>query len=212
VYLERMEMVHMNLIKKMAAGLTLVVALACLTGCGTTSNNFPAATGESALAPTSDKFNVGDMVIVTFSGVESMITQHEERIKEDGTITLPHIGAITAVGKSPGELQKEIRTRHIEEKYFTSSPHITVRGRDRFYFGTGEVRQPIRYPYVEGMTVLKAIGSAGDFTDFAKKSKVSVTRLDGRKFGVNCDKALDTPALDLPVYPGDRVHVPRRLF
>jgi len=215
VYLEGIEeMAHMNLIKKMAGVVTLVVVFACLTGCETTNTfqEFPPVAGDHTAAPTSDKFNAGDLVIVTFSGVESLITQHEERIKEDGTITLPYIGAVAAVGKSPGDLQKEIRTKYIEGRIYTESLNITVRGQDRFYYVTGEVRQPSRYPYVEGMTVLKAIGSAGDFTDFAKKSKVTVTRLDGRKFKVDCDEALDNPKLDLPVYPGDRVHVPRRLL
>jgi hypothetical protein len=29
---------------------------------------------------------------------------------------------------------------------------------------------------------------------------------------VNCTKALDDPSLDLPVSPGDKIHVKRRLW
>ena len=60
--------------------------------------------------------------------------------------------------------------------------------------------------------MLKAIASAGGFTDFANKKKVKLTRVDGRTQTVNCVKALDNPSLDLEVYPGDKIHVPRRLW
>jgi protein involved in polysaccharide export with SLBB domain len=59
---------------------------------------------------------------------------------------------------------------------------------------------------------LKVIASAGGFTDFANKKKVKLTRVDGRTQIVNCPKALDNPSLDPEVYPGDTIHVPRRLW
>lgn len=208
-------MVELKLIKKLAEVVFLALTFALLVGCqgpGTNQDFMPAAGGPTP-APTSEKFNPGDLVIVTFSGLsDAVIPQHEERVKEDGTITLPFIGSVVAQGKGPGELQKEIRSKYIEGKIYPESINVTVKGQDRFYFVGGEVRSPNRYIYGEGMTVLKAIQSAGDFTDFARKTKVSVTRLDGRKFTINCEKALEKPELDLPVYPGDRVHVPRRFL
>ena len=63
------------------------------------------------------------------------------------------------------------------------------------------------------MTVLKAIQSASDFTDFAKKKKVQLTRSNGRKKEtINCEKARQDPKLDLPIYPGDNIYVPRRFW
>jgi len=59
---------------------------------------------------------------------------------------------------------------------------------------------------------LKAVSSAGGFTDFAKKTTVTVTRLDGTIFTINCNRAAEKPELDLPVYPGDRVNVARRFM
>jgi polysaccharide export outer membrane protein len=161
--------------------------------------------------PSSEKFNVGDLVVVNFSGLSDvMIPPHEERVKEDGTITLPFIGSVVARGKGPGELQKEIRAKYVEGKIYPANLNVTVKGQERSFFVDGEVRMPNRYVWAEGMTVLKAVASAGGFTDFAKRSKVTVTRMDGRKFTINCEKAMENPELDLPVYPGDRVLVPRR--
>jgi len=74
------------------------------------------------------------------------------------------------------------------------------------------VKGPARQTYIERTTVLKAIASAQGFTDFAKKKAVRLSRVDGRKFTVNCVKAREDSSLDLEVYPGDRVFVPRKIF
>jgi hypothetical protein len=64
------------------------------------------------------------------------------------------------------------------------------------------------------MTLLKAIAAAGDFTAFAQKKSVEVTRANGKKLRpVNCIRALRNPRkYDIPIYPGDHIHVPRRWF
>ena len=83
--------------------------------------------------------------------------------------------------------------------------------KSRFFFVTGEVRGPNRYEYSTDLTVLKAITTAGGFTDYAKPSAVVVTRANGEQSKVDCKKAKSNPKLDLPIYPGDQVTVPRRL-
>lgn len=202
-------MVPKMFIPKIIAPLLLVAALA-ITGCQTPDAGVGAT--KSVPAPVStEMFNVGDLVVVTFSGIESPIAPHEERIKEDGTITLTYIGSIKAVGRTPGELQRDIRTQYITNKIYTENLNVTVKASERFFFVGGQVRSPNRYLYAEGMTVLKAIQSAGDFNEFAKRTKVQVTRGDGRTIIVNCKKAIDRPELDIPIFPGDRINVPRSL-
>ena len=66
-------------------------------------------------------------------------------------------------------------------------------------------------PYLSEMTVLKAIQTAGDFTDFSRKTQIQVIRANGHKEKlVNYNKALGNPKLDLPIFPGDQVIVPKR--
>jgi polysaccharide export outer membrane protein len=91
---------------------------------------------------------------------------------------------------------------------------VTVKHQEstRWYYVDGEVKSPARQIYNSRITVLKAIASAGGFTDFANKKKVKLTRVDGRTQIVNCPKALDNPRLDPEVYPGDKIQVPRRLW
>jgi protein involved in polysaccharide export with SLBB domain len=66
--------------------------------------------------------------------------------------------------------------------------------------------------YAGPITVSKAITSAGDFTDFANRSSVILTRSNGDRFKLNLNKILAGDQPDPPVYPGDQIEVGRRLF
>ena len=79
----------------------------------------------------------------------------EEKIKEDGTITLLLNQTFKAAGKTRGELEKEIRERYVPRllQYMT----VTVKQQDRWYYVDGEVKSPNRQIYNSRITVLKAI-------------------------------------------------------
>jgi polysaccharide export outer membrane protein len=193
-------------------GLTLAV-VASLTGCQSTSTDRikfsevhdSEAPQDSALETM--KFGKDDLVIVTFAGSEDM-QPHEERIKEDGTITLQHIGSITAAGKTTGELQREIHDAFVPSYYKRLT--VTVKTDRLLYYVQGYVRQSGRQEYRGSTTVLKAIASAGDFNEFADRKNVVLTRKDGTRIIVNCIKAAKDSSLDLLVFPGDKIEVTLR--
>ncbi|MEO6035590.1 MAG: polysaccharide biosynthesis/export family protein [Verrucomicrobiota bacterium] len=176
-----------------------ILATSCRTG----------GTGPGPVEdPPSIELRVGETVRVIFSnGSTTQIPPHEEQIKQDGTITLVQIGSVRAAGKTSGELQTELQKAY--SKYYRDM-NVTVQVPDRSYSVGGQVKAPDRKPYVGPTTVIKAIQSAGDFTDFANRKKVRLTRANGKSYIVNCIKALENPKLDLPVYPGDSIHVPQR--
>lgn len=157
------------------------------------------------------RFHVGETVNIIFSGTPDPMEfpPHEETIKEDGNITLPLIGSVQALDKTAGELQKEIHDLYVPKYYVRLN--VVVKPGDLLYYVQGEVKTPGRQLYVGETTVTKAITSAGDFTDFASH-KVTLIRANGDRVKVNVDKALDNPALDAKVYPGDHIYVPRRIF
>lgn len=206
-------MAYMNLLKKLAGCFALAMALGWLTGCETTNPGaFGPGGGTLPPPPVGDiGFNVGDLVIVNFSGVEQPPQAHEERVKDDGTITLPLVGSLVAKGKTAGELQKEILAKYVPSLY-TASLNVTVKTQDRYFFVGGEVKGSSRFPWTDGMTLVKAIQTAGGFTDFAKRSKVRLTRLTGKTLIINYDRALEKPEFDVPVYPGDTINVPRKVI
>lgn len=207
-------------------GITLLAVLVAflVTGCETTQTPqsgasgaaVPAAGGSTAAAANKainpDVLRPNDLVTVVFSGVSAAPARHEERIKEDGSLTLPLNLRVQAADKTVGQLQREIYNLYVP-KYFREQLTVTVAPENRFFFVDGDVRNPNRYVYAGEMTVMKAIAAAGGFTDFADKKKVKLNRANnGEKLVVDCVKAVKNPALDKPVFPGDQIVVPRRFF
>jgi protein involved in polysaccharide export with SLBB domain len=173
-------------------------------------------TAQSAPAfGVADVFHVGDTVSLAFSGASDvLIPPYQETIKDDGTITPPVIGPtvgpIAVAGKSSGDLQKELQEQYNK---FYKNLTVTVQPGSRYYYVTGEVKTEGPKPYLGETDIIKAISSAGGFTDFANKKKVQLTRSGAKRpITVNCIKALQDPRADLPVYPGDKIYVPRRWF
>ena len=224
----------MNSLSKIIAQCFPTVFLApfmvVMTGCGTThyadqdspsTNNAPAISGTPVSVPLSaagsqtnpagpDTLRAGDRINVSFSGLPVPIEKHEEQIREDGYINPPFLGrTIKAAGKSIGQLQEELQKLYVPD-YFKSAT-ITVRRQDSYFFVGGEVKSPGQKPYLSEMSVLKAIQTAGDFTDFSKKTKIQVIRANGHKEKpVNYNRAIGNPKLDLPIFPGDQIIVPKR--
>lgn len=149
-----------------------------------------------------------DLVEVKFSGNPTPPADSSERIKEDGTISLPLIGSIQAEGKTAGQLQKEIHDRYVPSFYRQLT--VTVKTELRVFLVYGEVRQPGRLPYGGQITALGAIAAAGGYTDFAARKRIELTRSTGEQFIINGERAEDDPSQDLQVVPGDRIYVPRR--
>jgi protein involved in polysaccharide export with SLBB domain len=205
-----------------ALGLAGVILLLC--GCESLSGP-PGGTGtapnESATAVSAqpvgdaggggiDELRVGDRITVTFSDIPGAPPPIEQKIREDGKIVLILGLEVTAAGKKAGDLAQEIKEAYVP-KYFKRLT-VNVKPEERVIYVGGQVRAPNRYIHVGEMTVLRAIKVAGDFTDYAKKTDVQVIRADGSKFKINCKKALKDPKFDVPIYPGDAIHVPQRFW
>jgi polysaccharide export outer membrane protein len=170
--------------------------------------------GDTNLAPRSsselDRLHVGDVMTIDFSDLPVLVSSREERIKEDGTVTLMEGKSFVAAGKTRGELEREIHDYYVPRFYLKMTVSIRQKDQTQFYYVRGEVKAPARQIYVSRIQLLQAIASAGDFTDFARKSAVLLTRADGRKVTINCLKARKDPSLNLEIFPGDIIDVPRR--
>jgi protein involved in polysaccharide export with SLBB domain len=161
-----------------------------------------AYTGRIDSAADTLVLHVGDLVTIHLPDAAQPF---EDRVKEDGTITLPLIGSIVVVGKTARELGKQLR-----EKYARLGIVIPAPREDFVYYVAGEVKSPGLQEYIGETTVTKAIQAAGDFTEFANKKKVKLIHPDGR-YEVITDllKAINPPH-DPAVHPGDRIEVPRK--
>lgn len=175
----------------------------------------PAGESRSAVPaapsrPGTDVLQVGDPLTAVFSDTPTPLAPLDVTIREDGTITLLFNKQFHAAGKTRGELEKEVHDAYVPSYYQNLT--VTLKTQTQFYHVGGEVKVPNRYPYINATTVLKAVQSAGDFTDFARKTKVKLIRTDGHLLVLDCRKAKLNPSLDLPVFPGDRIDVPRRTW
>jgi protein involved in polysaccharide export with SLBB domain len=204
------------------AGLILVCSGLLLTGCKTgSSQQYSDLPGTTAAETTNaapvppvvsgtDMFRPGDTMTITFTDTPDTKAPMTQQVREDGTITLLENQTFVVTNKTRGPLEQEIRARYVPKIYLRLTVSITPMS--QFFYVGGEVKAPQRQLYTGPITVLKAIQSCGDFTDFANKKQVSLVRNDGRTLTVNCVKAIKNPTLDLPVYPGDKIHVPRSVF
>ena len=192
-----------------AALLALFVPVG-FTGCQSADTNAPGK-GIGAVV-TSDVLQAGDHITITLTGPPDLkeLKPIEQTIKDDGTIGLSLIGSVKAAGKKKGELEKDIHDLYVPKYY--KHLNVVVTPDNRFYYVYGYVKTPSRQVHIGEITVTKAIASSGGFSEYARMTKVRLTRSNGEVIIVDCDKALKDPKLDLPVYPGDNIYVPLRTF
>lgn len=190
----------------------LVLVLLCFLGiaCETPGPSPRSAQPVGLGGDSTDILKVGEKVQVLLSDLPTGNLLHDLTISEDGKITLHLDQSFVAAGKTRSKLEAEIRTRYVPSFYTKMT--VTVKQEERFVYVGGFVKAPNRYPYTPGLTVLKAISAAGDFSEFGDKTKVTITRTGDVKEAMDCKAAIENPKLDRSLFPGDRIYVPRRGF
>jgi polysaccharide export outer membrane protein len=151
----------------------------------------------------------GDLIAIAFSDVDKPPPPLTINVPESGVITLPFNVHVQAMGKSTPELEKDIRDSYVPNIYVTLT--VSVKVERRAFFVDGEVKAPGRLEYVGEITTLRALSTAGGFTDFANRKKIEVRRSGGHRFVVNWYDALKDQNKDLPIYPGDHIIVMRKV-
>jgi polysaccharide export outer membrane protein len=199
----------LKFIKKELVFLTLLVAMVSLLSwwSGCIPKDRPTVLPPSALQAT-DTLQVNDVVTVIISNIPKPPDPHQERIREDGTITLPLVGQYEAQGKTQSQVQKELT--ELYDKYYRGHV-VTVSSEARYFYVTGEVKMPGKAAYIPSMTFSRAIAVAGGYSTFASKTRVRVTSADGKySRRVNARDIEKDSSKDFPNMPGDIIDVPKR--
>lgn len=132
----------------------------------------------------------------------------------EGTISFPLIGTVEVSGKSPAQVETEIRTRLADG--YLNNPQVSVLVKEyksKKISVFGQVRRPGTLGFTEGMTIVEAVSQAGGFTPMARENAVTVTReLEGKKesYTVPVESIGKGRAPQFYVRPGDVVFVPPR--
>jgi polysaccharide export outer membrane protein len=189
----------------------LGMLLGVVAGCGTPSGGGaarPPATNEIFSV---DLVHVGDQIRIVYEG-PGQIQPTDAQVPESGMITIHQGEQIRVAGKKADDIAQEIRTLFTVTKQIYKRFAVVVQVQNRSISVGGDVRTPNSFTFEGGMTVLKAINRAGGFTEFADRKNVLVTRFNGQQLTVNCKAALKKPELDIPLFPGDRITVPRGIL
>jgi polysaccharide export outer membrane protein len=195
-----------------------ILALALLSGCASapTDSGTPSTeTGSVSAADTqsADYLRPGDRIKIVYNDIPDVPTPTEQVVPEDGRILLPRGVEVVVIGKKRTDVEREIASIYVDEKRIYRKITVTIERMASFISVGGEVRMPSSVVYRGDMTVTAAIAAAGGFTEYANRSRVVVTRAANKKqIDVNVRKAVRDPQLDLLLYPGDQVYVPRSLL
>ncbi|WP_036384330.1 polysaccharide biosynthesis/export family protein [Muricauda sp. MAR_2010_75] len=211
----------MGIIKKEGLHLVLLATIALLvTSCASrkdvvyfqNSNNFETLVDKNTFSP---KFKVDDLVGIHISTLNPEASvpfnlfrgsqedgmrpeQVDYLVDQDGEIDFPVIGKIKIAGLSPEEVRVLLREKLSD---YLKDPIINIRLRNFTVTVLGDVNNPGTYR-VEGerITLLEAIGLAGDLTIKGRRDNVMVIRdFDGTKVYTKVDLT-DKEVLNSPVY------------
>ena len=196
--------------KRFCHSVFLLALALTLASCGSTPPSGPRGTLPEVASPTESRLRVGDQIQVR---IETSTTQppqaYDLSLDENGEIALPLINRLKAEGLTTSELAQRIQAAYVPRYYVRCSVNVLVAS--RFFYVGGEIRSPGRYPWTQDVTLLKAINTAGGFSDFANRARVELTRgKDKQVFDGNDLRA--HPEKDVPVQPGDSIYVPRSIF
>ena len=194
------------ILKGWIPALGLFVLAATWTGCETPGPHTPFVCID-------DEVRVGDELSISLLVSSDPAINSQVVVRADGAVNLQHLDQFPAAGKKFAQLEKDIQAAYIAKKiYREGQVTVLVKPGDRFYSVGGEVNTKGRQVYVGQTTVLRAIVSAGDFTEFANRRRVQIIRATGETEVMDCKKARENPKkYDRPICPGDAIFVPRSL-
>ncbi len=159
---------------------------------------------------------VGDSISINVWETKDFNT--DATIRPDGTITMPLIGDIKAVGETPSSLKAKIKSRLGDYVKLGTSAEITVMVKSwRSYRFTiqGEVTHAGVFTADQYVTVADAMALAGGPSKFAKRNEITLLRREPktgeiRKIPLDYDLIASGKRQDMNIYvlPGDTIWVP----
>ncbi len=160
-------------------------------------------------------FNAPNSQATTTSTTTGSASAGGYLVNTDGNIQIPILGNIKAAGLTKKQLKADI-TNSIIDKKLLIDPIVTIRHLNYEVTVIGEVSRPtvINVPN-EKISLLKALGIAGDITVFGKKDNVMLIReIEGKRkvkrIDLNSNNFLTSPYYYLQ--PNDIIYVEANKF
>jgi polysaccharide export outer membrane protein len=186
-----------------------------LVACGSTLPNYDYAKEPD---PRSKELVLGVGDVVGINVWDNGALNTEATIRPDGTITMPLVGDIHAVGSTPSELKTKIKEQLANFVKLAAGNEITVAVKSwRSYKFTvsGEVGRPGVYSSDQYVRVSEAVAMAGGLTRFAKRGEITLIRTEAktgavRQIPLDYDALASGKRLDMDIFvlPGDNLFAP----
>lgn len=145
----------------------------------------------------------GDRIRIIVFGQDAL--SNSFGVNGSGMISMPLIGNVSIVGMTTTEAERAIEARL--RAGFLRDPQVSIEVEAyRPFFVLGEVTTAGQYPFINGMTVQKAIAVAGGFTPRADRGLADITRM------INGTQITARVPLAYPLRPGDTITVEERFF
>jgi polysaccharide export outer membrane protein len=176
----------------------------------------PAAAPEqakpAAQTPADNTYVIGASDVIAITVFKEPTLSGSLLVRPDGMISMPLLGDVKALGKTPLQLADEIAAAL---KKYVQDPNVSVvlsQSNSKVIYMMGEVGKMGPIAMTPGMTLLQAIATAGGPSEFANTKKIYILRtVDGRqqKIPVHYKQALQgDAALNLTLNPGDTIVIP----
>ena len=213
--------IHSNDVRSSAlwiSRLLLLTLFSFMTSCQSPSTQNTKALSEvpsEADLKNATTLKEGDVVSVSFETMTNLNSTHKLTI--DGLITMPLVGKIKALGKTPSELEANIEALYEPKLQAKETVIVRLMSSTAVIYVTGAVVRPSKVPLERPMTVLEAvIEVGGPDPNRAKLTEVLVLRLDnGRRVRhvLNLKNMLNgkEPSL-FYLEPFDVIYVPEKAF
>ena len=180
--------------------------------------NQPSAGGASPAAPvktdadTEYLIGAGDVVQVSVWGEQSASVPSAV-VRPDGKISMPLLKEVAVAGLTPAQAEKTI-AEQLDQ--FIKGANVTVvvsQINSKKIYLLGAVKKEGTISYTYRMTVMQALSEAGGLTDYAKRKKIYVIRIENGKeyrlpFDYDAVVKGERMELNIPLDPGDTIVVP----
>ena len=202
----------------------LAVGVAALTACGGGPRvELPPATPGLDIASPKEDYIIGPADTITIHVWNNPELSAENiQVRPDGRITIPLVRDMVAVGKTPTQLQtdiKDVLLEYIEIPIVSVILNESIGELSQQIRITGAGAQPAALPYRANMTILDAMIAVGGLGEFAAGNRATLTRFDpeaGKSvlYRLRLKDLLNKgdATANVALKPGDTISIPESRF
>lgn len=200
------------------------LAFAALSACaGGPTLELPPAVPSAQPTAAEDDYLIGPADTITIHVWRNPELSAEDiQVRPDGRITIPLVRDMVAIGKTPTQLQNDIRdvlAEYIEQPIVSVIVNESVGELSQQIRITGAGAQPAALPYRANMTILDAMIAVGGLGEFAAGNDATLTRYDPEQgkttvYRLRLKDLLNKgdASANVALKPGDTISIPESRF